>query len=137
MAYPTLHKGSSSSAVKWVQLRLGVRPTTGYFGKKTRAAVMKYQKAKHLKVSGWVTAPTWRALGVTYKKPVKSAAARTGGERLVGTAFGTPRRPVARSTARGAYYRYGGRGPKGFDCSGFVGYVLRKSGKTIPRTASG
>lgn len=37
---------------------------------------------------------------------------------------------------RGRRYCFGGRGPECFDCSGFVGEVLRKQGLAIPRTAA-
>jgi cell wall-associated NlpC family hydrolase len=35
----------------------------------------------------------------------------------------------------GKWYRYGGRGPKNFDCSGLVQYVYGKAGVKLPRTA--
>ncbi len=36
----------------------------------------------------------------------------------------------------GVPYRFGGTSTKGFDCSGYVGYVYKKVGTTLPRTAS-
>ena len=36
----------------------------------------------------------------------------------------------------GVPYVYGGASPSGFDCSGFVGYVFRQVGVSLPRTAA-
>lgn len=36
----------------------------------------------------------------------------------------------------GTRYVWGATGPKSFDCSGFIGYVFRKEGITLPRTSS-
>jgi cell wall-associated NlpC family hydrolase len=41
---------------------------------------------------------------------------------------------VTALSLRGAPYRNGGSDPSGFDCSGFVWYVLRQHGIHIPRT---
>jgi cell wall-associated NlpC family hydrolase len=35
----------------------------------------------------------------------------------------------------GKWYRYGGAGPRTFDCSGLVQYSYRKAGVRLPRTA--
>lgn len=37
---------------------------------------------------------------------------------------------------RGRPYRYGARGPRAFDCSGFTGWVMRRAGESLPRTSS-
>jgi len=37
----------------------------------------------------------------------------------------------------GIKYKYGGTTVKGFDCSGFTGYVFRKLGVELPRTSRG
>lgn len=37
----------------------------------------------------------------------------------------------------GIKYRYGGTTKAGFDCSGFVGYIFKQNGVSLPRTAAG
>jgi cell wall-associated NlpC family hydrolase len=37
----------------------------------------------------------------------------------------------------GSAYVFGGNGPSGFDCSGFVEYVMRQIGRNVPRDLAG
>lgn len=37
---------------------------------------------------------------------------------------------------KGSPYRYGGSSPQGFDCSGYVNYVFKPFGHSLPRTSS-
>jgi len=43
----------------------------------------------------------------------------------------------AANNVMGTKYLRGGTTTKGFDCSGFVGYVYKKVGVTLPRTSAG
>lgn len=54
------------------------------------------------------------------------AAASSKGAQLVETA----------KQYLGVRYRYGGTSPSGFDCSGFVYYLMKSMGSPVPRTAS-
>ncbi len=128
--HPRLVYGSTGSAVKYVQLRLKVKPASGWYGPVTRAAVRKFQRAHHLLVTGKVGASTWNTLGVKYKKAPKSTKAKPGS-----TIFLTKVLTEAKKH-KGARYVFGADGPNTFDCSGFTQYVYRKAGKKIPRTAS-
>ena len=130
---PTLSTGDRGSAVKWVQRKLHVRPTSGYFGPKTKAAVKRFQGRHDLRRTGVVTNPTWRELGIKPRTKAKSSSRST-----------SPRATTERdkkvlavaARQKGKPYRYGARGPRAFDCSGFVGYVYRKVGVKLPRTSS-
>lgn len=65
-AYPALSKGSRGDLVVWAQehLRGAGRsvPVTGLFGRQTRRAVKRFQRAKGVTDDGRVGPSTWRAL---------------------------------------------------------------------------
>src|SRR4051812_35887936 len=114
MAHPTVSRRSRGGAVAYVQRRLGVKPS-GVYGTATTAAVRRLQAAAGLRVTGVVDAKTWRALGVTYRKPKASRSTRFMKPGSLG--FGSMVLAAARNSSGGPY-RYGGTSPRGFDCSG-------------------
>ena len=130
---PTLQYGDHSAAVSWVQRKLHVRPSSGYFGPRTKAAVKRFQHRSGLPRTGVVGRRTWKALGVQ-----PSSASRVESSRASRSAAGTRRDALVLQIAakqEGKPYRYGAQGPRSFDCSGFVGYVYGKAGITLPRTS--
>jgi cell wall-associated NlpC family hydrolase len=87
----------------------GQQPT-GYFGIITKQSVISYQKSKFLTMDGIVGRATARAIKV---------------DKVLQTA----------KQLQGVPYVWGGTTPSGFDCSGFVQYVMRQNNVPISRTA--
>jgi cell wall-associated NlpC family hydrolase len=127
---PLLRFRDSGSTVKYVQKRLHLKQDY-YFGTSTVKAVKKFQASWGIKPTGYMTKPTWNRLTWAAKHGVlygpKGASSTT-------TTF---RAKVLREAAKlkGTPYRYGGTTTRGFDCSGYTGYVYKKAGKKLPRTS--
>lgn len=83
--------------------------TTGYFGSLTQQSVKKYQADNYLVADGIVGHATAREIKVD--KTIQQA-----------------------KQYMGVPYVWGGTSPSGFDCSGFVHYVMLKNNIIIPRT---
>jgi peptidoglycan DL-endopeptidase CwlO len=130
---PSLEYGDQSVAVSWVQRKLHLSSTSGYYGSRTKAAVKRFQHRSGLPRTGIVGPRTWKALGV---RP--SATSRVESTVASRSASATRRDALVLRIAakqKGKPYRYGARGPRSFDCSGFVGYVYGKAGVRLPRTS--
>jgi len=118
--------------VKYVQRALHLGPD-GYFGASTVRIMKKYQASWGLRATGSTDKATWGRLTYTAKHHLLYGPHRSGSS----TSTGTFRARVLREAAKlkGTPYRYGGTTPRGFDCSGYTGYVYKKAGKKLPRTS--
>ena len=143
-------KGSSVVAVQKQLKAAGISPgpIDGDFGLKTRAAVMKYQRAHHLLVDGVVGANTWNALTHDSFKharppvhgpstnphtpsrpaPVSSSPGRPSSR--VQTLLAEARKYLGFHEGRGnsnPFSRALGRPPEAW-CADFVSYCAKKAG---------
>jgi peptidoglycan DL-endopeptidase CwlO len=124
---PLLRYADAGSAVRYVQRSLDV-PAGGWYGSATRTAVANFQRRVGLPRTGTMTVNTWRSLfyaanhGLLHRGSGKATTFQAKVLREAAKLKGTP-------------YRYGGTTPKGFDCSGYTGYVYKKAGKKLPRTS--
>ncbi len=127
---PLLRFRDSGPTVKYVQRALHLGPD-GYYGASTIRVLKKYQASWGLKVTGTTTRETWSRLTWTAKRGLLY------GSKGSSTTTTTFRAKVLREAAKlkGTPYRYGGTTTRGFDCSGYTGYVYKKAGKKLPRTS--
>jgi cell wall-associated NlpC family hydrolase len=128
---PLIRFRDSGTTVKYIQKVLRLRQD-GWFGNATFAALVKFQRSWGLRPTGYMDKLTWGRLTWAYNHkrlygPYGKTAAKAS----------TFQARVLREAARlkGTPYRYGGTTPRGFDCSGFTGYVFKKAGKKLPRTS--
>ncbi|MGZ4581315.1 MAG: C40 family peptidase [Nocardioidaceae bacterium] len=148
-SHPTLQYDSRGDTVRALQKRLGVRPTSGWFGPLTRAAVKRFQSAHGLAATGVVDERTWRALDGISTAPAGASQPSSRASKAAAAHRSQPSR-ASRSDSRatlaeqvlaeaarlqGTPYRYGATGPDAFDCSGFTGYVFRHVGISLPRSS--
>lgn len=126
---PLLRLGDSGPTVKWAQKTLRVAQD-GYYGKTTVAQLKKFQASWGIKATGTTDHATWGRL--TWAASHKVLFGNKGGVKA--QLF---REKVLKEAAKlkGTPYRYGGTTTRGFDCSGYTGYVYKKAGKKMPRTS--
>lgn len=98
----------------------------GVFGSGTRAALVSFQADCGLETDGVAGTATWQALRSFKKSEVsRGSSSRWRGQQITSYA----------QQFLGVPYVWAGRSPSGFDCSGFVSYVLGQNGVYVPRMA--
>ena len=128
---PLIRFRDSGKTVKYIQKVLRIRQD-GWFGNSTVAALVKFQRSWGLRPTGYMDKLTWGRLTWAYNhKRFYGPYGRTAAK------ASTFHARVLREAAKlkGRPYRYGGTTPRGFDCSGYTGYVYKKAGKKLPRTS--
>ncbi|WP_110112197.1 NlpC/P60 family protein [Bacillus sp. CGMCC 1.16541] len=99
-------------------------PVSNFFNYDTKVAVQSFQRAHGLNADGIVGKQTIAKLPISKKSNVKGVSSFNVNS-LVSEAKKHSSVP----------YKWGGTTPKGFDCSGFLGYVFKQSaGIQLPRT---
>jgi peptidoglycan hydrolase-like protein with peptidoglycan-binding domain len=152
-----LHQGSNGPAVKVLQARIHV-DVDGDFGPMTHQAVIRAQRKAKISGDGVVGPATWAALGLSGTPVCRAVprhhlskhekAVRAIAKQVVAQAAhltdrrGKTKNPIALAALRfarhqrGKPYKWGGVGPKSYDCSGLMMKAYAKAGVNIPRVAN-
>ncbi len=131
--YSTYRWGSQGGSVKTIQ-RIAGSYQDGIFGPKTHSAVKAWQGRNGLVADGIVGPKTSRAMGLSTSSSSSSrssSSASRSSSRSSSSVITNARRNL------GVGYVWAGSSPSsGFDCSGYVNYVFKQSGTSLPRTAA-
>jgi cell wall-associated NlpC family hydrolase len=103
----------------------------GVFGRRTRAALRRFQARHHLTADGRPHLRVLALLRIPVRTPTTTTAAPT-----TSTAPASVQPAIeAAQAAIGAPYASGATGPSAFDCSGLMVYAFGQAGIALPRTS--
>jgi cell wall-associated NlpC family hydrolase len=124
--------GSKGKAVYRLEKRIKVVPANTVYKSDTMRRVKQVQRWAKLPQTGKVDQRTMTAIN-RWVKAQKAIAAKKA------KASAKARAKIIKAAKKydGGRYKRGGSSPRGFDCSGYVKYVVKKAtGKKLARTAS-
>lgn len=118
--------------IRAAQRALGLKPD-GVAGRRTRAAIRKFQRRHDLPVTGRLGDDTMRALRVILMPAKTKLSENEARAEEVGQA--TVDAIAAARDRIGSSYASGATGPDAFDCSGLMVYIFGQAGVELPRTS--
>ena len=136
-SYKTVKAGSRGAHARAAQCllrKVGYSVSVdGSFSAADAAKVKKFQRQRDLRATGKVTRGTWSALKRSAKKSKASSTSSS-----VSSSSGSKKGRIALNFAKaqlGERYRFAGKGPNAWDCSGLTMMAWRKAGVRLPHHA--